>query len=393
VDQLAEPGSVRQDDGVGVELATRIMEFTGADALPGRTRIASMVRAVRPLLVGVDLDARDDEWDGARPRTTDGVPLVGPDPYRRGLCRGRPRHVGHDSRAADGAAPRRADRQRTQAAAARAARPVPLNAGGYRATVMAPDRSRRVPSELFQPVTTRAAFEAVMRQIADLVDAGHLHEGDALPGERILAAAMQVSRPTIRLAVGTLVDAGVLEVAPGRGGGIRIRSRWFPDDLRGRTALELNAEQLFALLEARRTLEPRVAQIAAVRGSTAQFEAMRDAVDLQEQCVDDRPKAIQAELHFHRLLWRAAGNDPLESMLVRLFRTMSTAFDMALRTAPDKEDAIVLNRETLEAVSSGDLREVDLAMDRHMAYLENIAEETFGRKRIRDVPPFLVGLE
>ncbi len=55
-----------------------IMEFTEADAAPGRARIASMVRAVRPLLTGIDLDDRDDEWVGARPLTTDGVPLVGP---------------------------------------------------------------------------------------------------------------------------------------------------------------------------------------------------------------------------------------------------------------------------------------------------------------------------
>jgi D-amino-acid dehydrogenase len=54
-----------------------IMEFAGADDRPGRGRIPSMVRAVRPLLAGLDLDDRADEWVGPRPLTTDGVPLVG----------------------------------------------------------------------------------------------------------------------------------------------------------------------------------------------------------------------------------------------------------------------------------------------------------------------------
>jgi DNA-binding FadR family transcriptional regulator len=227
----------------------------------------------------------------------------------------------------------------------------------------------------------------VARQILDLIEKGQLKEGDALPGERVLASRMEVSRPTVRVAVGTLVEDGVLEVTPGPGGGIVVRSRWIPDiDL----ASEVEAEEIFELLEARRVIESRVAQLAAMRGSSAQFEAMRAALDLQEEHLDDRSKAIQAEMHFHRLLWQAAGNRSLESTLVRLFRALATAFDMALRTAPDKADAIVLNRETLDAVVSGNLDSVEEAMDRHMAYLERIVEESVGRKRIRDVPPFLM---
>jgi D-amino-acid dehydrogenase len=63
-------------DGDRARLAG-IMEFAGADDPPVRGRIPSMVRAVRPLLGGMDLDDRADEWVGARPLTTDGLPLVG----------------------------------------------------------------------------------------------------------------------------------------------------------------------------------------------------------------------------------------------------------------------------------------------------------------------------
>jgi len=64
-------------DGDRARLAG-VMEFASADAPAGRSRIASMVRAVRPLLEGVDVDDRSDEWVGGRPLTTDGIPLVGP---------------------------------------------------------------------------------------------------------------------------------------------------------------------------------------------------------------------------------------------------------------------------------------------------------------------------
>jgi D-amino-acid dehydrogenase len=54
-----------------------VMEFTDPDAPPAPPRIRSMVGALRPLVTGLDLDSRTDEWVGPRPVATDGVPLIG----------------------------------------------------------------------------------------------------------------------------------------------------------------------------------------------------------------------------------------------------------------------------------------------------------------------------
>ncbi|WP_448638544.1 NAD(P)/FAD-dependent oxidoreductase [Geodermatophilus sp. URMC 63] len=54
-----------------------MMEFRRpGDPLDPR-RIDAIVEAVRPFLVGVDLDDRRDEWVGSRPCTPDGLPLLG----------------------------------------------------------------------------------------------------------------------------------------------------------------------------------------------------------------------------------------------------------------------------------------------------------------------------
>lgn len=54
------------------------MEFRDADAPLDPDRIRSIVASARPLLTGLDLDDRQDEWVGSRPVTVDGLPLVGP---------------------------------------------------------------------------------------------------------------------------------------------------------------------------------------------------------------------------------------------------------------------------------------------------------------------------
>ncbi|GAA2362122.1 D-amino acid dehydrogenase [Saccharopolyspora halophila] len=55
-----------------------MMEFTGPDRPFDRRRMDAVLGSVRPMLRGVDFDDREDEWVGARPCTTDGLPLIGP---------------------------------------------------------------------------------------------------------------------------------------------------------------------------------------------------------------------------------------------------------------------------------------------------------------------------
>lgn len=54
-----------------------MMEFRSAEAPLDPRRIGAITEAARPLLRGADLDARQDEWVGARPVTPDGLPLIG----------------------------------------------------------------------------------------------------------------------------------------------------------------------------------------------------------------------------------------------------------------------------------------------------------------------------
>lgn len=54
------------------------MEFQPTDAPLNVDRIESIVRSAEPLVEGIDLHTREDQWVGARPVTVDGLPLIGP---------------------------------------------------------------------------------------------------------------------------------------------------------------------------------------------------------------------------------------------------------------------------------------------------------------------------
>src|SRR3954467_13058062 len=109
---------------------------------------------------------------------------------------------------------------------------------------------------MFEPVRTRRTFEEAAEQIAHKVRTGELRVGDKLPGERPLAKQMEISRPTLREAIRILVDAGLLEVRRGRGGGMFVAADVVPVELvRERSTMRLG--EVAAVLGAGRPRQPR----------------------------------------------------------------------------------------------------------------------------------------
>lgn len=242
---------------------------------------------------------------------------------------------------------------------------------------------------MFQPVRTRRTFEEAVEQIADAIRAGDLRKGDRLPSERELVSQMGISRPTLREAIRVLAASGVLRVKPGPGGGMFVKSELVPVDLLAERRA-VRVEEVAGVLEARRLLEPRVAQLAALYATEADFAAMRETIDLQRRNLGDRHRSLQLDLRFHLLMARATKNPTIVSLMRTLLRQLEIARDMALHGAHDESlHAVEIHERTLRAIMRGEEREIDEAMDEHMRFLERIWEEESGRRRLRRPPSFL----
>lgn len=147
---------------------------------------------------------------------------------------------------------------------------------------------------MFEPVRTRRTFEEAVAQIAEVVQAGDLQVGDRLPSERDLAVQMQISRPTVREAVKVLSDSGVIEVRPGPGGGMFVKSEVVPLGLLNQRS-QMRISEVSAVLEARRLLEPRVAQLAALYGAEDDFDALQETIDRQRHAAGDHNRALKLD--------------------------------------------------------------------------------------------------
>lgn len=242
---------------------------------------------------------------------------------------------------------------------------------------------------MFTPVRTRKTFEEAVAQIAEAVQAGDLRVGNRLPSERALAAQMQISRPTLREAIKVLADADVIEVRPGPGGGMFVRTETVPTQVLEERS-QLRVSEVSEVLEARRLLEPRVAQLAALYGTEHDFEVMRRTIEEQRDARDDHVRFLNLDLRFHLAMARATRNSTVVELMRVLLRRLEIARDMAVRGDHDSEWAIAIHERTLAAIMSGDHDGIEAAMDEHMSYLEKIWEKESGRARLRQVPDFLL---
>jgi DNA-binding FadR family transcriptional regulator len=246
----------------------------------------------------------------------------------------------------------------------------------------------------FEPVATRRTFEEAVQQIAEKVRSGDLHVGDRLPSERELAARMRISRPTLREAVKVLVEAGVLEVRRGQAGGIFVASELVPRDLL-RSRREIRVGEVAGVLEARRLIEPRVAQLAAVHAGEDDFAAMREIIERKRELAasDDflrhEDLFLQLDLKFHLAIARATRNTTIVTLMRSLLRRLEIARDMAVHAPLVPEWVIGIHERTLAAIRSADFGVIDEVMDEHLAQLEQIWERETGRGLVRPLPDFL----
>jgi DNA-binding FadR family transcriptional regulator len=190
------------------------------------------------------------------------------------------------------------------------------------------------------------------------------------------------------------VEARVLEVRRGQSGGIFVASELVPRELL-RTTTEVRVSEVAGVLEARRLLEPRVAQLAAVHAGEEDFAAMQGTIDRQRELAGsadflrEEDLFLQLDLKFHLAIARATRNSMIVQLVRQLFKRLEIARDMAVHAPPVPEWVIDIHERTLAAIRAADFGLIDEVMDEHLAQLEQIWERETGRGLVRPLPDFL----
>lgn len=169
----------------------------------------------------------------------------------------------------------------------------------------------------FKTVKPKKISDQVFEQLRDMIFRGQLTPSDQLPPERELAEQMGVSRPTVRNAVGRLVNMGLVEQRQGQGTFVANHHEGGE-----RNPLELMIEgqavSLTQLMEVRLGLECNSAVLAARRADEEDIALLERSLAQMSDQIHKGGLGSSEDVYFHMRIAYATKN-PLQVQLMKHF--------------------------------------------------------------------------
>jgi GntR family transcriptional repressor for pyruvate dehydrogenase complex len=222
------------------------------------------------------------------------------------------------------------------------------------------------PRFISQPVRVARAYEELAASIRQRIMSGELSAGDRLPAEAVLAREAEVSRSTVREALRTLEQAGLVEraspkimvvKAPGAEPVTHDLHRF----LDGR---KVTFEHLYETLT---VLEPELARLAAERSREDQFAPLEQNLAAQGAALDDFAQWARLDQDFHLAIAEMSDNPALVVARATTTELLAPLLERFVTSGSVTRRALAFHGRIVEAIRAGDGAEAAVATRQHLS--------------------------
>jgi GntR family transcriptional repressor for pyruvate dehydrogenase complex len=231
--------------------------------------------------------------------------------------------------------------------------------------VPVPTRDPGITAVTFNPLERRSRVSDTTRVIKQMIISGQLQPGDRLPPERILCEALQVSRPTLRDAMGSLVAMNILNAQPGSGTFVSSLST---DELLEpmQFVLTLSPANVDQLFEVRCALEPEAASLAAMRADPDDINAIRRCIHRTQEWQGDLDHLVKLDEEMHDLVVQATHNGIMVNVLSSIRLLAHQSRRITVRTPGIAQHTIADHIRIGQAIADRDSDGARAAMYEHL---------------------------
>jgi GntR family transcriptional repressor for pyruvate dehydrogenase complex len=223
----------------------------------------------------------------------------------------------------------------------------------------------------------------VVGQLHQLIEAGKLKAGDRLPSERELAETFRVSRSSVREAIKTLENEGLVISRPGSGTfitALNVEAIVAPLA----SLLSRGKDALVDLFEMRCLVEPSIAALAAERATPADILRLKEIYTQQGQQIERDTSAVDSDAAFHLTIGQATHNAALQRLVAAIVEILKPIREKSLQTPGRAHKSLASHREILVAIERHDPELARQAMLRHIQAVEqNVLAPNPQTRRLR----------
>ena len=214
----------------------------------------------------------------------------------------------------------------------------------------------------FVRVSRPRLYERLVEQLLGFIASTGLGPGDLLPAERDLAERMGVSRATLAQALVALEVLGVIDVQHGTGAVLVYR----PAVASVLRELREHRDRMPEIVEARSTLEVKLAALAAQRRTAADLAAVDAALEAMAAEIADGSRGTTGDELFHQAVAAAAHSSILASMMTFISELVRETRLASLGQPGRPERSLESHRAIADAIRSADPQAAADAMQAHI---------------------------
>lgn len=221
--------------------------------------------------------------------------------------------------------------------------------------------------DLFEPIIEEASTsKRIVDQIVDLVVSGKLKVGDKLPPERDLAQILGVGRSSVREALKSMTNMGLLSAKRSEGTFIKkADAESLRTYFQWNVFLETNT--IMDLIEARETIELTAIYKVVKNHTPEEIARLRGSVETMKSGKGDLETTTKSDINFHTTLIKIAGNSILQIMIELIRSAMETWFKYVLSNKENLEATIREHTEIIDAIEASDEEVAAKLLKEHLA--------------------------
>ncbi len=207
-------------------------------------------------------------------------------------------------------------------------------------------------------------YKRVMAFVKDGIRSGEFQVGSKLPTEREMAETLGMSRPSIREALKSMENIGLIESQQGSGNYICCNMEKSLSEVIDMMLLLQQIDER-ELSETRCLLELAVGFLAAKNMSRQDIKELKEIAASMQNA--DQEKSYEIDKQFHQKLILGSGN----RFMITVMQVFSDIYSENIRkgweNADDEkfEKMWKLHVEIAEAIETGDQRKIDAAVQAH----------------------------
>jgi GntR family transcriptional regulator, transcriptional repressor for pyruvate dehydrogenase complex len=211
-------------------------------------------------------------------------------------------------------------------------------------------------------------YEQLVEQILAYIESAGLVPGDLLPAERDLAERLGVSRATLAQALVALEVLGVIDVQHGTGA-VLARRPSVASVIKG---LREHRSRLPEIVEARSTLEVKLAALAAERRSEEDLAAIDAALESMAAEIGAGERGAHGDELFHQAVTGAAHSAVLAQLMAVIAEMILETRIESLGQPGRPDQSLASHRTIADAIRAQDTAGAAAAMLAHINLVSDL---------------------